>query len=143
MSGRENIELEFIQALQAVFGPKCSRFNSDLRARLRQLYDFAHADGVLAALNGARPLVPIGETVDHFSHLGEGDLIQNAHLRDAGRARKILQTGEITIHGHLSVLVDTATGQEIDTPSVYTPNEFTQYSPYTAVTFPDQNKKSA
>jgi len=143
MSGRDNIELEFIQALQAVFGPQCSRFNSDLRDRLRQLYNFAHADGVVAGLNGARPVLRIGETVDHFFYLGEGDLIQNDHLRSQGQLRKILQPGEVTITGHVSTLVDAATGRDIASSGVYTQKEFTQYSPYTAVALPDQKKKSA
>lgn len=136
-------DLNFIQALQGVFGPNCARFDSDLRARLRRLYDRAHAEGVLDALEGERPLAKVGETVEQFLSLDEGVFIQNGHLEGQGQMRKILQAGEVSATNCIAVLVNATTGAPVGEPEAWDTKQFQQYSPYKAVAPPGHQKKSA
>ena len=129
-------DLNFIQALQGVFGPSCARFDSDLRARLRRLYDRAHAEGVLDALDGERPLAKVGETVEQFLSLGEGMLIQNEYLERQGHARKILQAGEIETTNCISTLIDVVTGAPVGDTEATSAEDFQRHSPHKVIAPP-------
>lgn len=135
MSASNDMEanLRFVQALQSVFGTQCRQFNSDLRGALRRLYDAAHADGVVDAMQGTRPTVKVGDVVDHFGSLQPGMLIQNDHLFNNGQARKILSVEKLEFPNVVSILVDLSTGKDIGQVESYAAKTFQTYSPYRAV----------